>query len=395
MVRPSAAAPTAAVTMSMLIMIMMTMAFLVVPSLAWLHPSRADGAMIQQYPPTRPHGSAPNAVQSHRRSGPASRRTQAMRPGSNTMQLLGPVLSRPGWDTTTPPLSVRDELGCSPTLSVLADGARAVFRLVPLPVNVADADAGGRGGQRPRQRRQGQGRQTQQQRRGDSQSKETDGYGGDGGFFFDPLGLAQDDNFARYREAELKHGRVAMVSVVACVVTTWWPSDDGTGGTGGADLGGAAFLSWLRQWWLESGTQQLLPLSPVAGSPPGVSHGGPQDFVALITTAAAHLLPLPSPLALLGGWTPWDYGRTILLCGIMEAFVWIQVDVQAMPGDYGVGYWGIRDKGRNERSLVCELENGRLAMMVMLLYAVADIWNLYDTWMLETIGPSGGAGEQM
>jgi hypothetical protein len=32
--------------------------------------------------------------------------------------------------------------------------------------------------------------------------------------YFDPLGIATDTNFARLREAELKHGRVAMAAVL-------------------------------------------------------------------------------------------------------------------------------------------------------------------------------------
>jgi light-harvesting complex I chlorophyll a/b binding protein 1 len=38
-----------------------------------------------------------------------------------------------------------------------------------------------------------------------------------GDFGFDPLGLGSDDNFAYYREAEIKHGRLAMLAAVA------WP----------------------------------------------------------------------------------------------------------------------------------------------------------------------------
>merc|ERR1712227_259260 len=38
-----------------------------------------------------------------------------------------------------------------------------------------------------------------------------------GDFGFDPLNLGTDGNFLRYREAELKHGRIAMLAAVA------WP----------------------------------------------------------------------------------------------------------------------------------------------------------------------------
>lgn len=65
------------------------------------------------------------------------------------------------------------ELGCSPTLTVLLRG---------------------RSGPRPRDRRRG----------GASPAE----------FFFDPLGLATVQNFARYREAELKAGRVAMLALL-------------------------------------------------------------------------------------------------------------------------------------------------------------------------------------
>jgi hypothetical protein len=34
-----------------------------------------------------------------------------------------------------------------------------------------------------------------------------------------------------------------------------------------------------------------------------------------------------------------------------------------MPGDYGLGWFGRRDKGKHERELVCELEHCRLAML--------------------------------
>eukprot|EP00977_Amphora_coffeiformis_P005010 scaffold1063_cov136-Amphora_coffeaeformis.AAC.2 len=47
-------------------------------------------------------------------------------------------------------------------------------------------------------------------------------------------------------------------------------------------------------------------------------------------------------------------------------------DAQAMPGDYGTGYFGIRDKGWNEDSLISELENGRLAMIAFVSQLVVE-----------------------
>ena len=38
--------------------------------------------------------------------------------------------------------------------------------------------------------------------------------------FFDPLGLAPPDkeNFAKYRESEIKHGRIAMLAVLGVII---------------------------------------------------------------------------------------------------------------------------------------------------------------------------------
>ena len=199
---------------------------------------------------------------------------------------------------TDAPVAIKDELGCSPTLSLLLNQS----------------------------------------------------------FFFDPLNLATDDNFATYREAELKHGRVAMVSVLSSVTST--------------------VFNEIFQVKQEGKTQQLWKslLSPVATSPENAPADA-KEVVVTIPINPQQLLPVPSPLALLHDWTVWDYVRMIVVCGIIEGFVWIQSDPQAMPGDYGVGYWGVRDKGLHERSLICELENGRLAMMVMLFYFALDLWH--------------------
>lgn len=139
--------------------------------------------------------------------------------------------------------------------------------------------------------------------------------------FFDPLGLATDENFSRYREAELKHGRVAMISVIATLI------------------------SW--------------------------------DDRGLILQGK-----LPPILELLQQHKPADWGKWILVCGILETLILVQIDPQDMPGDYGLGYFGVRNKGQNERSLESELENGRLAMIVMLGYVLYDVKLNFESYQL-------------
>lgn len=63
----------------------------------------------------------------------------------------------------------------------------------------------------------------------------------------------------------------------------------------------------------------------------------------------------------------------ILAIGILDLLLLVQGSPRDMPGDYGLGYFGVRDKGKNERSLISELENGRLAMMVMIYYLASDL----------------------
>lgn len=136
--------------------------------------------------------------------------------------------------------------------------------------------------------------------------------------YFDPLSLATDDNFARYREAELKHGRVAMITVI-------W--------------------SWIS--FVSSGDSGIVD---------SIREG-----------------KLPPLFRLLQAWPIVEILKFTAICGILETLVLVQVDPQDMPGDYRVGYLGVRDKGRHERSLVTELENGRLAMLVMFYYLIHDI----------------------
>lgn len=164
--------------------------------------------------------------------------------------------------------------------------------------------------------------------------------------FFDPLGLATDDNFARYREAELKHGRVAMLAVVYSVADS------------------------AKEWATHPTGTEL--------GKEGVGTGILGDFFR----GDPHLTP--SLFQMAREWQMSDYYKFLAVCAFLETVILIQINPQDMPGDYGLGYFGVRDKGRHERSLISELENGRLAMMVMLYYLVEDllqeaqVWNLFS-----------------
>jgi hypothetical protein len=185
------------------------------------------------------------------------------------------------------PVSLQEELGCSPTLSVLSQG--------------------------------------------DGSRSRSSSSGGDA-FYFDPLNLATDENFARYREAELKHGRLSMMSVVVLSARHYYDNNnDHTGGIGG-----------------------------------GTSTGG--------------LFQIPSIHRVLfekDHWSVQDWIKFTVFCGLLESLVYVQINSTDLPGDYGWGYFGERNKGKHERSLVCELENGRLAMMTFLFYLGNDIFQKY------------------
>lgn len=106
--------------------------------------------------------------------------------------------------------------------------------------------------------------------------------------FFDPLNFATDKNFSTFREAELKHGRVCMMATIGMALSNYALFD--------SDVGDLAL------------------------SKPAIH--------ALTSTNAAEI---------------------IVVCAILETQVFVQRDPQDMPGDYGVGYFGTRDKARHER----------------------------------------------
>ena len=143
------------------------------------------------------------------------------------------------------------------------------------------------------------------------------------GFYFDPLRIATDTNFARLRECELKHGRIAMAANLGMVVPP--------------------LLQQLAQQQKES-NWEFPSKFPTASIVQNMEQLEPVDVLNIAVT-----------------------------CGFLESFIFIQRDSRDMPGDYGTGYFSVRNKGQNERSLVSELENGRLAMVAFVGLVVAEM----------------------
>jgi len=142
--------------------------------------------------------------------------------------------------------------------------------------------------------------------------------------YFDPLRLATEENFVRFREAELKHGRVAMLAVL-----------------------GNTIPDIFHNVFVPSGL--LSPSRNIA-----------------FRDIPCGLKAIPTIPSL--GWF-----QIVVLIGILETTVFVQRSLYDMPGDYQLGYFGLRDKGQHERSLQSELENGRLAMVAFLFQIIIEL----------------------
>jgi light-harvesting complex I chlorophyll a/b binding protein 1 len=162
-----------------------------------------------------------------------------------------------------------------------------------------------------------------------------------GGIFgnklFDPLQLATEENFVRYREAELKHGRVAMLATVGMIFP-----------------------------------EILLDTKNILFS---------NKLLVFLSPSQKSLTTLPSGIRALSevptvGWLP-----MVAFVAFLELFVLKQRSKTALPGDYGTGFFGLHDYGKHERLLQRELEYGRLAMLGFVMQV---IWELAtDTSVVE------------
>jgi hypothetical protein len=149
--------------------------------------------------------------------------------------------------------------------------------------------------------------------------------------FFDPVGIASrasDAEIARYREAEVTHGRVAMLAVVGFLV--------------GEKVEGSSFLFD----------------SSITG--PAISH--------------LAQVPLPFWIPLVGGIAAAELKRATI--------GWVEPDKELFtlregytPGDIGFDPLGLKPKGASELKTMQtkELQNGRLAMLAAMGFFAQEL----------------------
>jgi hypothetical protein len=173
--------------------------------------------------------------------------------------------------------------------------------------------------------------------------------------FFDPLNFASDDNFPRLREAELKHGRIAMLATVGM------------------------FLPDVFRTPLMKGVVITLPSSNPPGAKPNQIEFGLQN-VEFSPIAKLNFGNIPNGLGAIGKVPLGVWLQVFLAIGTLELFFWKQRSPKSLPGDYGTGFFGIHDYGQHEGLLENELELGRLAMVGFFLQI------LWELLMHTTVG---------
>jgi Chlorophyll A-B binding protein len=176
----------------------------------------------------------------------------------------------------------------------------------------------------------------------------------------DPLGLAasvDDQELQKYREAEVKHGRVAMLATLGMVVQE---ALHPFFGTADQELGAAAFH--LQK------VGANFPIAPLA-------------LVALIAAVEGATINK--------GWSKTDYKET----GLGEGFV-ANLKEDYFPGDLGFDPLGLYPASQEARTSIRnkELNNGRLAMIAiwgMWAQELVDGLTLKDHYLQYGFGPAG------
>lgn len=145
---------------------------------------------------------------------------------------------------------------------------------------------------------------------------------------FDPLNLASEENLAKYREAEIKHGRLAMLAALG------WPAAE-------------EFEPLIAKF-----TGAADELAETAGRAPSLLNGGLEEAQI--------------PFFLLGafsiaGWA--DYKGTA-----------IQKEMKYEPGNVGFDPLSLfpTDAPTQEKYKLAELKHGRIAMVAITLYALEE-----------------------
>jgi len=178
--------------------------------------------------------------------------------------------------------------------------------------------------------------------------------------FFDPLSLSTESNFATFREAELKHGRVAMLAVVGnSLPELLLPSR--VAALSSSSLSSSSIFPPVPN---DVAIMTVPPPPPLSSEANNIMLSPSNNLAFDDVPFGIHALSVV-PIV---GWV-----QILMFVAVLEMFLFVQRDDRDMPGDYGTGYFGLRDKGRHERSLSSELENGRLAMLAFAGQVVAEL----------------------
>jgi hypothetical protein len=144
---------------------------------------------------------------------------------------------------------------------------------------------------------------------------------------FDPLGFAKTkDDLFKYREAEIKHGRLAMLAAAG------WPI---------SELLDKKIATWVH----------MTPLLQSADRAPSVLNGG------------------------LGSVSPVYWGVCLVAAAAIDLYGIFGASKQPgyMPGDYGLRTLYPKDEEGQAWYQLAEIKNGRLAMIAITAFAVQEL----------------------